>query len=719
VATLQGLVATASTNAAKSVAAKHRQVALAASTTAGTPHHEALIRSIIVTGPALTMDVIGGVTSGGIDWTIDQVPTLTLVFDDAERTLLRSGIFVATTTCIVAGDEYSLWQLSKSGDSLTSTWIPTLVKLMKKNTTRLKVERGRGHTRVSFARRIAMQTPGVRFFSPRDPAPSDLKRNPSDPKPTLSTSGGFGGAPNGPSFGSTPVSSAPSNPQTRGRGFSSTQKDFIVAYASGTGLDIGVVAAQLANEESVGATLPSGHNDQNWLNVGNTDTRWMGGSVWTGLNGSQAGDLSAKWATGVATIRGFGHAAPSIQDAISGARGKPPAVQISALQHSGWASSGYPSLPSIYASVVPLVAGWHTTAMAPYGSAGSTLAQIALASLANATSGIVDSSAAGPYDFYRGKPGGPVEDTWACLTRLAAEIAWRKFFVVGTNTVWFISDDDLLRQPVRANLQEFTNSVDTIDFALDEGAPRSPLTVNLRVGAWKDWTGAVFTVEGVGPADPGYWICTSVKRDLFDAAGTLTLSKKLYSFPEPVTSNVTAGAGGSRTTSTAAGGSPTTIDELGNPSTSTNPATTLNPAQLIGANAFTLSPIRQRIVAEAALAYNNRSRFTYAEVRPIPSSWASSSVTTDCSGFATLVFKAAGAPDPNGAGYNGSGNTSTLQAHGSAVTAPKPGDLIFYTNPDHVAVYVGSGKVVEFGGDPMHVEPWNYRTVTAIRSYVA
>jgi cell wall-associated NlpC family hydrolase len=76
---------------------------------------------------------------------------------------------------------------------------------------------------------------------------------------------------------------------------------------------------------------------------------------------------------------------------------------------------------------------------------------------------------------------------------------------------------------------------------------------------------------------------------------------------------------------------------------------------------------------------------------------------TDCSGFVTWCYKSAGAPDPNGSNYNGSGFTGTLWAHGREVTVAQlqPGDLVFYADPlgpsAHVSIYVGQGQVVSFG----------------------
>lgn len=113
-------------------------------------------------------------------------------------------------------------------------------------------------------------------------------------------------------------------------------------------------------------------------------------------------------------------------------------------------------------------------------------------------------------------------------------------------------------------------------------------------------------------------------------------------------------------------------------------------------------------VAQAAMkAYAQKGNYRYAEVRPIPSSlFGAPPVTTDCSGFATLCYKWAGLPDPNASGYDGSGNTGTLIAHAKRSKTPIPGSLCFYggsySYPQHVAVYVGGGKVVSHGtpGDP-------------------
>lgn len=63
----------------------------------------------------------------------------------------------------------------------------------------------------------------------------------------------------------------------------------------------------------------------------------------------------------------------------------------------------------------------------------------------------------------------------------------------------------------------------------------------------------------------------------------------------------------------------------------------------------------------------------------------------------------AGLKDPNGLGYNGFGYTGTLIQNGKRVSASnlKPGDLVFYGRHgiSHVAIYVGSGRVVSHGSE--------------------
>ena len=131
----------------------------------------------------------------------------------------------------------------------------------------------------------------------------------------------------------------------------SDQQRFAARLASDTGLDPGVVSAWLLAEESGGAAVARQSSDNNdWLNIGYTGggTFGAGDSVWS--DPVSAADATAGWLKGQSTIPGYGTASSGIQ-AILHTAGQAPSAQITALQGSGWAASGYPSLASLYTQV--------------------------------------------------------------------------------------------------------------------------------------------------------------------------------------------------------------------------------------------------------------------------------------------------------------------------------------------------------------------------------
>ncbi len=131
----------------------------------------------------------------------------------------------------------------------------------------------------------------------------------------------------------------------------SDQQQFASRLAAQTGLDPSVISAWLLAEESGGAAQSrQAQNNNDWLNIGYTDSGTYGSadSIWS--NPVTAADATAGWLKGQNTIPGYGTASSGIQ-AVLGTAGQPASVQISALQNSGWASSGYPSLPSLYQQV--------------------------------------------------------------------------------------------------------------------------------------------------------------------------------------------------------------------------------------------------------------------------------------------------------------------------------------------------------------------------------
>jgi hypothetical protein len=143
---------------------------------------------------------------------------------------------------------------------------------------------------------------------------------------------------------------APLSASARGQ-LTSGQQQFASRLAADTGLSPQVVAAWLLAEESgEAAKSREAASNNDWLNIGYTDSGTYGSSdsVWS--NPAGAADATAGWLKGQNTIPGYGTASSGIQ-AIMGTAGQPPEAQISAIQQSGWASSGYPDLPSLYQQV--------------------------------------------------------------------------------------------------------------------------------------------------------------------------------------------------------------------------------------------------------------------------------------------------------------------------------------------------------------------------------
>jgi cell wall-associated NlpC family hydrolase len=126
-----------------------------------------------------------------------------------------------------------------------------------------------------------------------------------------------------------------------------------------------------------------------------------------------------------------------------------------------------------------------------------------------------------------------------------------------------------------------------------------------------------------------------------------------------------------------------------------------------------VTTVRQKIVAAARWGIANEPRIHYGEVRPIPLG-RRLPLTTDCSGFVTVCYFLAGAPDPNGRGYDGAGYTGTLLGHLPRLPGPpdaRRGDLVVWgAYPGrHVALVLAPGE------DPLLCSHGQERGPLAIR----
>lgn len=281
-----------------------------------------------------------------------------------------------------------------------------------------------------------------------------------------------------------------------------------------------------------------------------------------------------------------------------------------------------------------------------------------------------------------GRRNGKSATWWDESGTMAEEVRWRRF--AHRNRVWFVPDEWLFeRSP--------TFTIDGIDgpaglaaqgvrdfdtSQVDIGLPQSELRFTVFLPRWGGPPGSTVLLQNLGPLD-GKWLIAVNDQDIYAALeeSTLTLVRPQPKKKEPA------------------------------PNTNTTQQTETIPEA---------GTVREAIVAAAKKAQGKygpkgQNIYRYEQKRPManstlfPASLDQSGPTLvflDCSEFVTLVYKAAGANDPNGAGYNGSGNTGTLMANGKKTSDPQPGDMIFYRSPEHVGIYVGGGKVIEIGGNP-------------------
>jgi hypothetical protein len=291
------------------------------------------------------------------------------------------------------------------------------------------------------------------------------------------------------------------------------------------------------------------------------------------------------------------------------------------------------------------------------------------------------------YEFTRGDiEKGEKESTWDAARRLADEVGWRLFCYRGT--VYYVADDDLRRRPHKTRLTRRRDGVQELNVSWDAADPISEITASVVADRYSFTPGNVILIQGLSkPITDTRWLVSNFQRSLFSNIGDLTLAAPVWPKPEPEPETIT-----------------TSVD--------------LDTGQVVGGGTQ-----RKRAVEIAKQSLGRTGDFTYAMVRPIPAS-LSGRVRTDCSGFVTLCYKEAGAPDPNGNRYNGQGSTATLWSYGKPTSNPQPGDLAFYGNPSaaggsaHVTIIIDDKDCIGFGsqGGPRR-SAINYRPVVGYRTY--
>ena len=157
------------------------------------------------------------------------------------------------------------------------------------------------------------------------------------------------------------------------------------------------------------------------------------------------------------------------------------------------------------------------------------------------------------------------------------------------------------------------------------------------------------------------------------------------------------------TTTTAA--ETTTTQEITTPSTTAAETTT---TQEITTPSNNSTPLRDSIV-NYALGWVGQCNYVYGGTD------LSIGGSVDCSGFTMQVYsRVAGVSLPH--------HSMSQMNCGSAITYDqlRPGDLVFYNNPNHVAIYIGNGAIVHAGSPEtgINVTSVFFKTPIGYRTYL-
>ena len=157
------------------------------------------------------------------------------------------------------------------------------------------------------------------------------------------------------------------------------------------------------------------------------------------------------------------------------------------------------------------------------------------------------------------------------------------------------------------------------------------------------------------------------------------------------------------TTTTAAETTTTTVE-----ATTTTAAETTTTTQEITTPSNNSTPLRDSIV-NYALGWVGQCNYVYGGTD------LSIGGSVDCSGFTMQVYsRVAGVSLPH--------HSMSQMNCGSAITYDqlRPGDLVFYNNPNHVAIYIGNGAIVHAGSPEtgINITSVFFKTPIGYRTYL-
>lgn len=468
------------------------------------------------------LDISNSITAGEIVLSIEQASSLAVTLFDPDLDLLRSGYLDTEDDELkliqVDFDEW-VWRLvkvNKAGDYLNLTFEERAVNLLKKYKTPLKATRGDGKkqvTRAEFILKMVREVKHVipvRIFELHKEQPieglSEQGRDP-DEKPRRGFEDGV---------------------KLWGKSESAPFKDYQLRNATkALAVADEEEAPELAQLALIVACIVEAPDFKNPTGGDGTSAgilqlidTWYGGSVEERRNIERVvGDFLK---------RGF--------------TGKGGAIKL-AKQNPGWSP----------ADVATAVQGNRdgASSYAPYeGEARRIL---------DAWGGAGASLRYKKYEFKRDRG----ESTWDCSGRLAEEVGWRRYVVKGVFYYW--PEEELYKARASYIIEHGTDGVDPPDFDYDEGKPVKTVSLTARIDRWSFRPGRTVRIRDYGTIN-GKWLVAESRRDIFDAAASITLRKptkeRLEPKPEAKAFSPQGGSGTWDGTLTTEGGAKGIVDQI-------------------------------------------------------------------------------------------------------------------------------------------------------------
>lgn len=464
----------------------------------------------VVAEVAGDITIADAIVAGELERTIEGASTLTIDVHDPHRLLIRSPNLSRAIDLQYADVWFRLVKIAKAGDTVSLTFEDRDVAYLRTHRKSRKVSRNT-MTRAQFVRSLVREVREhkIKFFSPEVNERQPIGKTKSEATPTKRTE--------------------KDRTENRAQGISADA----VCKVQGQRW----VSKQRANAErvlDVANTLGAGPKATKALVLACITESGMFNLTWgdrdsqgilqvrVSTSGSAARSRDIEWCCRVFLTKGFWGKGGAID--IAASRSSLTAGEVAQQVQGSAFGSRYDYYDAEADAIIEAYGGASGT-----DTGGTTTTETTVRK---------------KYEFARGLPGQP-EDSWTAIQRLATEVRWRAFMDAGT--LYFVSEERLLKARARYVISEDDDGINSIDFDIDQGKVSGEVRVSLRTELYDVPVGSVLAIREMGICN-GRWLVATVRQSLFENDVELVLKALTPKLPEPAaetkTTTSTSGGGG-------------------------------------------------------------------------------------------------------------------------------------------------------------------------------